>query len=108
MRLYENTRAKLLFWFVLIVIFCVSTATAQQSGGSLRGRVLDPAGSVVVGATVTIVAVQGAEKSTTTDGDGSYSFNGLAPGKYTMEALLATVEPRQYVASVGFEIRAPR
>ena len=86
MRLYENTRAKLLFWFVLIVIFCVSTATAQQSGGSLRGRVLDPAGSVVVGATVTIVAVQGAEKSTTTDGDGSYSFNGLAPGKYTLRA----------------------
>jgi hypothetical protein len=86
MRIFDYTWGGLLFRFAVIVIFCVSTVTAQQRGGGLQGRVLDPAGSVVVGATVTIVAGPGMERNTTTNGDGAYSFNGLMPGKYTVRA----------------------
>jgi len=86
MRICDYRRRDPLFWFTLIVIFCVSTVTAQQRGGGLQGRVLDPAGSVVVGATVTIIAGPGMERNATTNNDGAYSFNGLMPGKYTVRA----------------------
>jgi hypothetical protein len=83
--LQEKTQC-LVFWFFLIVILSVSTATAQQRGGGLQGRVLDPAGSAVVGATVKIIAGPGMERNTTTNNEGVYSFNGLMPGKYTVRA----------------------
>ncbi|HEX8355552.1 MAG TPA: carboxypeptidase regulatory-like domain-containing protein, partial [Pyrinomonadaceae bacterium] len=59
-------------------------AVARQSASGLRGRVVDQLGGVVVGATVKAVAAGGAEKESTTAGDGSYSINGLAPGVYTV------------------------
>lgn len=86
MRIYNYKPNSLLFSVALIAIFCVSTISAQQRGGGLQGRVLDPAGSVVVGATVTIIAGPGMERNATTNDAGVYSFNGLMPGKYTVRA----------------------
>lgn len=58
----------------------------QQGRGTLRGVINDEFGATIVGATVTLVDSAGVEKTTTTNGEGVYSFNGLAPGKYTLRA----------------------
>jgi hypothetical protein len=70
---------------VLSVCALVSLA-AQQRTGSLKGQVLDELGGAIVGATVTAIDGNGAEKSAVTNDGGNYIINGLAPGKYTLRA----------------------
>jgi Carboxypeptidase regulatory-like domain len=59
---------------------------AQQRAGSLRGQVLDELGGAIVGASVTAIDGKGVEKSVVTNNGGSYTINGLTPGKYTVRA----------------------
>ncbi|HZI61586.1 MAG TPA: TonB-dependent receptor [Pyrinomonadaceae bacterium] len=69
----------------LFVVFCVCLiATAQQRVGSLRGQVSDELGALVVGASVTLVAADGSQKTATTNADGVYTINSVAPGPYTL------------------------
>src|SRR5882762_2840793 len=69
---------------LLILVFCAGVALGQQSTGTLRGQVSDEFGGVIVGATVVAVNASGVEKTVTTNGEGNFVFNGLAPGKYTI------------------------
>ena len=75
---------------VLAVALCAfgltGVAVGQQRVGSLKGQVLDELGGAIVGATVTAIDARGVEKSTVTNDSGSYTINGLAPGKYTLRA----------------------
>ncbi|HET9712922.1 MAG TPA: carboxypeptidase-like regulatory domain-containing protein, partial [Pyrinomonadaceae bacterium] len=74
---------------VLVIALCVSMCglvVAQQRAGSLRGQVLDELGGAIVGASVTVVDSKGVEKSVVTNEAGTYTVNGLAPGKYTVRA----------------------
>src|SRR5258707_12517457 len=71
---------------LLVLALCVSSAFAQQRTASLRGQVFDELGGAIVGATVTVIDAKGVEKSVVTNGSGSYTINGLAPGKYTVRA----------------------
>jgi hypothetical protein len=57
----------------------------------LRGQVSDELGGLVVGATVTITAADGTQKTAVTNAEGVYSFTSLPPGPYTIR-----------VASSGF------
>src|SRR5215813_11837915 len=71
---------------------CASLAglvVAQQRAGSLRGQVLDELGGAIVGASVTVIDANGVEKSVVTNSAGTYTVNGLAPGKYTVRAVNA-------------------
>src|SRR5688572_32025090 len=69
----------------LFVVFCVCLiAMAQQRVGSLRGQVSDELGALVVGASVTLVAADGSQKTATTNADGVYTINSVAPGPYTL------------------------
>jgi hypothetical protein len=70
----------------LAVISGGVNALAVQNQGSLRGRVTDQLGGLVVGATVALVAGDGEEKTAVTDSEGGYVVSGLAPGKYTVRA----------------------
>ncbi|HEV8186295.1 MAG TPA: TonB-dependent receptor [Pyrinomonadaceae bacterium] len=77
---------------VLLVAICASMpglALGQQRPGSLRGQVLDELGGAIVGASVTAIDGKGIEKSVVTNNAGSYTINGLAPGKYTLRAINA-------------------
>lgn len=70
---------------VLIVLFVCATSIFAQSGtGSLKGRVSDELGGLIVGATVTATDANGKTKTGTTNNDGAYNLTGLAPGKYTL------------------------
>jgi hypothetical protein len=71
---------------LVVLLVCVSMAVAQQSSGTLRGKVTDEFGGLIVGATVTVADQNGVEKTTTTDADGNYSFPSLPPGRYTLHA----------------------
>src|SRR4029079_16814329 len=77
---------------VLAIALCASLPgllVAQQRPGSLRGQVLDELGGAIVGASVTAIDSKGVEKSVVTNDSGSYTINGLAPGKYSIRAVNA-------------------
>src|SRR5215813_9922692 len=70
----------------LFLTLTVALVAAQQTRGTLRGSITDELGAVIVGANVTLTDANGAQKKTTTNGEGVYNFAGLAPGKYTLQA----------------------
>jgi len=69
---------------LLILVLCAGAALGQQGKGTLKGQVSDEFGGVIVGASVIAVDPSGVEKTVTTNGDGNFVINGLAPGKYTV------------------------
>src|SRR4029079_12236316 len=70
----------------LFIILTAAIAAAQQARGTLRGLITDELGAAIVGVNVTLTDAAGAQKKTTTNGEGVYNFAGLAPGKYTLLA----------------------
>ncbi|MBD0369255.1 MAG: TonB-dependent receptor [Pyrinomonadaceae bacterium] len=68
---------------VLLLGLSLCLTQAQVSTG-IRGQVTDELGGTISGAVVTLVDAAGAEKTATTNDEGIYVFNGLAPGKYTV------------------------
>jgi hypothetical protein len=75
-----------------------------QTTGSLQGRVLDPRGNPVRGATVRLSGsgVQGM-RATSTDTSGAYRFNLLAPGRVTLTATAEGFNAAKAEASVGLD-----
>ncbi|HVS81118.1 MAG TPA: carboxypeptidase regulatory-like domain-containing protein [Pyrinomonadaceae bacterium] len=80
---------KPVYW-LLLVLFASSSALAQT--GSLRGLVTDQNGAAVAGAKVTVNGPSGLLKTTTSDKTGSYSFTGLPPSDYEVQASAPNLE----------------
>ncbi len=75
---------------VFALLLGVGTAAfAQQQTGSLHGQVADEFGGLLVGATVTLVDAKGGQQTAQTGEDGTYVFNVVAPGKYTLTVAAA-------------------
>src|SRR5829696_8957900 len=72
---------------VFLLSLCFNLAVAQQRTGSLRGQVSDELGALVVGATVTLIAADGTQKTAVTSAEGAYTFNSIAPGQYTIRVV---------------------
>jgi hypothetical protein len=70
----------------LLLVLSAAVGFAQQTRGSLRGVIKDELGATIVGAIVTVTDANGVEKTATTNGEGVYVFNGMAPGKYSVRA----------------------
>jgi hypothetical protein len=70
---------------IAILLFCSIPIVAQRPA-SLRGQITDQLGAVVVGASVTITDANGKKTSTQTDSNGSYRFDNLTGGLYTLSA----------------------
>jgi Carboxypeptidase regulatory-like domain len=85
---WEQKMRSTAFWLLLFVFPVISiTVFAQNaiSTGSISGRVTDPTGAVVIGATVTAESVAAGVKPTTkTNGTGFYSFPSLSVGAYNI------------------------
>jgi hypothetical protein len=79
----------------LFVILTAALVAAHQTRGTLRGAITDELGAVIVGANVTLTDASGAQKKTTTNGEGTYNFAGLTPGKYTLQAVAPGFAPSE-------------
>lgn len=68
---------------LLLLGLTAGTAVAQAPIGAIAGRVTDPTGSVVVGATVTITnKATGLKREMKTDSEGAFSAPALPAGVY--------------------------
>jgi hypothetical protein len=72
--------------------------------GTVRGRVVDPSGAVLAGATVTFL-VGGASMSAVTGGDGTFLLKGVPPGLVTASAQLSGFVPQQTQFSLSGDAR---
>jgi iron complex outermembrane receptor protein len=73
---------------MLVLGFVVEARPQASAGAGVSGRVTDPRGAALPGASVTIYSRERNEVrfSTTTDAAGLYRFERLAPGSYLVEA----------------------
>jgi Carboxypeptidase regulatory-like domain len=96
--------ARLGFCAILMTLLFGGTVMAQQA--QLSGFVRDPRGAVVAKATVTVRSVStNAERSSNTDGSGSYTFPLLAAGIYQATAGASGFE-KKIIENVAIEVAA--
>ncbi|HJQ35194.1 MAG TPA: TonB-dependent receptor [Pyrinomonadaceae bacterium] len=89
-----------------LLLAAFAPAYAQGQGATISGRVTDPQGAVLKGASVTLQARARTQVrlSTVTDASGVYRFERLAPGEYLVEASAEGFAPASARAvSVGRE-----
>src|SRR5690349_24248031 len=72
---------------VCLLSLCFHITVAQQRTGSLRGQVSDGLGALVVGASVTLIAADGTQKTAVTNNEGIYNFNSVPSGPYTLRVV---------------------
>jgi len=96
--MYVRTSA----FLVALALAVSGLAGAQETTGTVTGRVVDAQGLAVPGATVTLTGPQG-PRSVVTDGDGRFSSPFLTPGTYMVRAELQgfkAAEARNIVISL--------
>src|ERR1043166_6100350 len=93
----HQLRIKSLLIAMAALIAFASAVAAQVTGGAVTRTVLDPAGSAVVGATVSLKdKSRGLDFTAQTTGAGSYQFTNVPTGTYTM-----TVTATGFAESTG-------
>lgn len=71
---------------LLLIGLCALAVFAQQGTAAVRGTVKDPQGNVVSGATVKLISAStNAARTSTTSGDGLFSFEAVQVGDYKVE-----------------------
>ena len=77
------------FFWACLPLFAASAAAAQTA--SLRGQVADSSGAIVPGAAIVLSNARGQTFTATSASDGSYSYTGLLPGAYQLQASAANL-----------------
>lgn len=78
---------KLVFGFVLIFVLAIAPLSAQDSGATLSGTVVDASGKALADVKVSVKNLNTNQSlETRTDANGGYSFSGLAAGEYEVSA----------------------
>lgn len=93
----------------LFIVLLTAVQAFAQAGG-LTGRVSDPQGGVIVGAVVTLSPVAGNARTTRTANDGSFTFEQLPAGDYTVEIEapgFTTARQRVNIASATRTLNVP-
>jgi tetratricopeptide (TPR) repeat protein len=85
-----------------LLIFAAAPFVLAQGTGSIHGHVQDPAGVAMAGVTVTLSTDGGqtAKYTFTTDANGDYKGDGVAPGTYTVTLLNANKQAADRFNSV--------
>jgi hypothetical protein len=84
---------RLLFVVLVTVTMACGTTTPSPPVLSVSGRVAGDA-TLLSGATVTIMDGVNAGQKRTTDAAGNYSFTGLTPSRFTLQAAAAGHTPQ--------------
>ena len=75
------------FTTLFLLFAFTGLASGQAETGQVIGKVVDPNGAAVAGATVTIKSLAtGAERTATANEEGSYTITNLQPGQYDVTA----------------------
>jgi hypothetical protein len=77
---------------IALCVFATATAVFAQTTGRLIGQIADAQGAVLPGVTVTVTNAQGTQTQVT-DGEGTFRFLNLTPGRYTLKAELSSFKP---------------
>ena len=91
---------------LVFVLALTGAAAAQETTGSISGRVVDPQGLPVPGATITLTGAQGT-RTMVTDTDGRFFAPLLVPGSYTVRAELSGFKAAEQ-ADVNVELGTRR
>src|SRR5713226_3493882 len=105
----ECMRFRSLTGLLALMLACASLAAAQETTGTIRGRVVDPQGLAVPGVTITAAGPQGS-KSTVSDGEGRFGIPFLTPGTYDIRAELSgfkAVEQKGTAVGLGQTVDLP-
>lgn len=73
---------------ILLCIFGGGLLQAQQTTGAIQGTVMDPSGAYIPGAKLVLSnEATGVKRNAVTQSSGTYSFNAIAPGIYSLTAV---------------------
>src|SRR2546430_2406815 len=79
----KNRRLTIFLFLISAFLICLPLIAANSAGGSIEGKVTDPKGAVVVGATVIVTdQITNQVFKAATDKDGHYKVEGLPAGNY--------------------------
>ncbi|MCS7313012.1 MAG: TonB-dependent receptor, partial [Acidobacteria bacterium] len=86
---------RMAIWLGLLAVVAWGVAWAQEgvTTGSIFGKVVDPQGAPLPGATVTATSETGVKRSAVTDANGEFSIPFLTPGRYDVEVRLEGFAP---------------
>src|SRR5260370_22608435 len=75
------------FAFIFCLLLAAIGELSAQASATINGRVIDQAGAVIPGASVSVTNAATAEvRDTATNGEGLYSVPALVPGNYNVKA----------------------
>src|ERR1019366_2522830 len=78
------TRCTIVVLMAVALFTCL--ATAQSTGGRILGKITDPSGAVIPGATITLTnEATGVVNTTEADKEGSFGFPNVPVGDYTIQ-----------------------
>jgi hypothetical protein len=97
-----HTRTDRLLLAALCLLVTVTTAAAQQTTGTIAGRVLDEQKAAVPGATVTAKNDgTGFTRSEVSDAEGLYRITGLPVGSYALSIEMSGFQPQKRTIQVN-------
>lgn len=92
MKIFQRKIVQGLLLMPMVALY-ILTASGQQGQATLRARVVDELGGLIVGAAVIVKEASGTEKVLTTNADGVFIVSGLKPGLYTVKVSAAGFAP---------------
>jgi hypothetical protein len=102
-------KSRILAFVAAVIVATAGLGSAQETTGSIAGRVSDPQGLAVPGTTVTVTGPQGSQ-TFTADAEGRFNAPFLTPGTYTVRAELQgfkVVEQKNVVVRLGQRVDLP-